>query len=103
MRNLLFFLLAVCFICPPKSYSDEGMWLPMLIERLNMDDMQIGSQGDRTGWEVYNACKNGGAIIATGHEHSYHRTKTLIDIENQNLNIDFNIFLYRCFLFVSRR
>ena len=45
--------------------------------------MQLGSKADQTGWEVYNACKNGGAIIATGHEHSYHRTKTLIDIENQ--------------------
>ena len=48
-----------------------------------MTEMQIGSKEDKTGWEVYNACKNGGAIIATGHEHSYHRTKTLIDIENQ--------------------
>ena len=49
----------------------------------NMNKMQMGSKKDQTGWEVYNACKNGGAIIATGHEHSYHRTKTLIDIENQ--------------------
>ena len=49
----------------------------------NMNKMQMGKKGDKTGWEVYNACKNGGAIIATGHEHSYHRTKTLIDIENQ--------------------
>ena len=52
---------------------------------LNMTDMQIGAEKNRddTGWEVYNACKNGGAIIATAHEHSYQRTKTLIDIENQ--------------------
>ena len=49
----------------------------------NMNKMQMGSKEDKTGWKVYNACKNGGAIIATGHEHSYHRTKTLIDIENQ--------------------
>ena len=49
----------------------------------NMNEIQLGSKADQTGWEVYNACKNGGAIIATGHEHSYHRTKTLIDIENQ--------------------
>ena len=51
---------------------------------LNMFDMQMNAKGkDDTGWEVYNACKNGGAIIATAHEHSYHRTKTLTDIENQ--------------------
>ena len=49
----------------------------------NMNEIQLGSKADQTGWEVYNACKNGGAIIATGHEHSYHRTKTLVDIENQ--------------------
>jgi hypothetical protein len=42
MRNLLFVLLSICFIFPPKSYSDEGMWLPMLIDRLNIDDMQRG-------------------------------------------------------------
>ena len=48
-----------------------------------MHDMQLGQKEDTAGWEVYENCKNGGAIIATGHEHSYHRTKTLIDIENQ--------------------
>ncbi|MAQ47557.1 MAG: serine protease [Flavobacteriales bacterium] len=42
MRNLLFVLLSICFIFPQKSYSDEGMWLPMLIDRLNIDDMQRG-------------------------------------------------------------
>ena len=36
-----------------------------------------------TGWGVYENCKNDGAIIATAHKHTYHRTKTLIDIENQ--------------------
>ena len=40
MRNLLFVLISICFIFSPKSYSDEGMWLPMLIERLNINDMQ---------------------------------------------------------------
>ena len=49
----------------------------------NMEEMQLGTKIDKTGWKVYESCKNGGAIIATGHEHTYHRTKTLIDIENQ--------------------
>ena len=35
------------------------------------------------GWEVYESCKNGGAIIVNGHLHSYARSKTLIDMENQ--------------------
>ena len=45
--------------------------------------MQIGAKEDSTGWEVYENCKNHGAIIATAEEHSYHRTKTIVDIENQ--------------------
>ena len=49
----------------------------------NMHEMQIGAKKDSTGWEVYENCKNHGAIIATAEEHSYHRTKTMIDIENQ--------------------
>ena len=40
MRNLLFIFLSICFIIPQPSQSDEGMWLPMLIKRLNIDDMQ---------------------------------------------------------------
>jgi len=49
----------------------------------NMQAMQVGSKSDETVWEVYEECRKGGAIIATGHEHSYERTKTLISIENQ--------------------
>jgi hypothetical protein len=36
--------------------------------------MQVGHKKDETGWEVYEACRKAGAIIATGHEHSYSRT-----------------------------
>ena len=43
----------------------------------NQNTMQIGSKGDEIGWAVYETCKNQGPSIATGHEHSYSRTKTL--------------------------
>ena len=49
----------------------------------NMTAMQLGMKDNQVGWEVYENCKNGGGIIATGHEHSYSRTKTLTDIKNQ--------------------
>ena len=49
----------------------------------NMAAMQVGGKIDEMGWGVYEACKNAGAIIATGHEHSYERTKTLVSIQNQ--------------------
>ncbi|MDP6603329.1 MAG: metallophosphoesterase [Rhodospirillales bacterium] len=44
----------------------------------NQRQMQLGEKGrrqsDKTGWGVYEACRAAGAIIATGHEHSYSRT-----------------------------
>lgn len=49
----------------------------------NQAAMQIGGKGNSTGWGPYEECREGGAIIATGHEHSYQRTKTLSSTQNQ--------------------
>ena len=65
--------------------DNEHMWRVCSWSE-NMHYMQLGVKPDKVGWEVYENCKNGGAIIATAHEHSYHRTKTLINIENQILD-----------------
>jgi len=43
----------------------------------NQQAMQAGGKPDEVGWEPYEACRGAGAIIQTGHEHSYARTKTL--------------------------
>ena len=42
-----------------------------------MADMQVGRQPDLTGWDIYEESRRGGAIVATGHEHSYSRTHLL--------------------------
>lgn len=47
--------------------------------------MQVGGKSDDAGWEVYEACRAGGAIIATGHEHSYSRTHLLSHMESQTI------------------
>ena len=52
----------------------------------NQNTMQVGSKTDEMGWAVYEMCRQQGAIIATAHEHTYHRTKTLTNI--QGLTID---------------
>lgn len=39
--------------------------------------IQAGTNGDGPGWAPYEACRAQGAIIATGHEHSYSRTHQL--------------------------
>jgi hypothetical protein len=51
----------------------------------NQQRMQVGGKRDETGWEVYEACRAGGAIIATGHEHSYSRTHLLSHMEMQTI------------------
>lgn len=51
----------------------------------NQEVMQVGGKTDETGWGVYEACRAGGAIIATGHEHSYSRTYLLSSMEQQTI------------------
>ena len=41
---------------------------------------------DDVGWGAYAEAIRGGAIVATGHEHSYARTRTLVDAENQTVD-----------------
>ena len=52
----------------------------------NQTKMQTGGKGNEVGWEAYELCREGGAIIATGHEHSYSRTKTLSAMETQTID-----------------
>jgi hypothetical protein len=49
----------------------------------NQAKMQVGGKGDEMGWAVYEACRQQGAIIQTAHEHTYHRTKTMTNTQNQ--------------------
>jgi predicted phosphodiesterase len=77
---------------PPGDQSHEAFITEQLGEseqiwkfcawHKNQNDMQVGDKGNEVGWEAYQACQNGGAIVATGHEHSYSRTKTLTDLGN---------------------
>ena len=43
--------------------------------------MQVGNKVNEVGYAVYEACREGGAIIATAHEHSYSRTHLLSNIK----------------------
>jgi predicted phosphodiesterase len=52
----------------------------------NQQAMQIGGKGDEMGWDVYETCRQLGAIIQTGHEHSYERTKTLTNAASQTVD-----------------
>ena len=65
--------------------ADDSVWSVCSWHK-NQNAMQVGSKSDSVGWGPYEACRVGGAILATGQEHSYSRTKTLIDTENQTVD-----------------
>jgi hypothetical protein len=62
--------------------ADDSVWSISAWHK-NMRRMQVGGKGDETGWGVYEESRRGGAIIATGHEHSYSRTHLLANVQNQ--------------------
>ncbi|MDT8393706.1 MAG: S46 family peptidase [Bacteroidales bacterium] len=40
MKKLLYILISFLLLAAPKAKADEGMWIPLLIDRLNYVDMQ---------------------------------------------------------------
>ena len=64
--------------------ADNSVW-SICSWHKNMRAMQIGGKTDETGWSVYEAARNGGAIIATAHEHSYSRTHLLSSMSAQTV------------------
>jgi len=69
--------------------QDPSIW-SICSWHLNQKALQVGWKEDRVGWGAYETCRQEGAIIATAHEHSYERTKTLsklIDIETQTVDL----------------
>ena len=53
----------------------------------NMNAMQIGGKSDQQGWGDYETCREQGALIVTGHEHSYERTRTLTNMMTQIIDV----------------
>jgi hypothetical protein len=64
--------------------ADDSIWSVSHWHR-NMELMQVGGKSDDTGWEVYEESRRGGAIVATGHEHSYSRTHLMSSFEMQEV------------------
>src|SRR5206468_4320950 len=62
--------------------SDDHIWRICSWHK-NQRAMQVGGKDDEIGWRVYETCKDLGAIIATAHEHSYQRTRTLTSMREQ--------------------
>ena len=65
---------------------------------------QLGYRGNEVGWGPYEACREGGAIVATAHNHVYARTHLLDDFENQSIASTSNTLVIekgKSFVFIS--
>jgi predicted phosphodiesterase len=65
--------------------SDNHIW-KVCNWHQNQNKLQVGGKGDEMGYAVYEACRQKGAIIITGHEHTYHRTKTMTNTSTQTID-----------------
>ena len=83
--------------------EDKSVW-SICSWHKNMHLMQVGKQEDATGWDVYEEARKGGAIIATGHDHSYGRTHLMNSFVNQTIASESNRMIItegQTFAFVS--
>jgi|GEM_PF-3308387 len=58
--------------------ASDAMWR-ICAWHTTMNEMQTGTKENESGWYVYEACRQGGAIIATAHEQAYSRTWLMED------------------------
>ena len=85
--------------------ADKSIWRICSWHK-NQRLMQVGGKQDEVGWGPYEECRKGGAIIATGHEHSYERTHLMDNIETQSIastSSTLRIDKGKTFVFVSGR
>jgi hypothetical protein len=59
--------------------ADNSIWSVCSWHK-NQRAMQVGTKSDEVGWNAYRECQSAGAIVSTGHEHSYSRTLTLTNV-----------------------
>ena len=111
MKNrILSLILIISFFSPITAKADEGMWLPMLINRLNANDMQKAGC-KLTADEIYNVNKAslkdaivsfGGfctgeiisdqGLILTNHHCGYDAIRAASSVENDHLTNGFWAF-----------
>jgi hypothetical protein len=72
------------FLASSLNNAPKGAWRICAWHK-NQRKMQVGGKTDETGWGSYSTCRQKGALIATGHEHSYSRTHLLSSMSNQTV------------------
>lgn len=72
------------FIANSLANAPAGAWRICAWHK-NQRLMQVGGKTDEVGWTAYENCRQRGAIIMTGHEHSYSRTHLLSSMQNRTI------------------
>lgn len=91
------------YIANSLNNSPAGAWRICAWHK-NQRDMQVGGKTDEVGWTAYETCRQKGAIISTGHEHSYSRTHLLSNMTNKTVAStasSFSVSPGKTFAFVS--
>ncbi|MGI9319470.1 MAG: metallophosphoesterase [bacterium] len=111
----LFFILSGIGTTIPKNDPDHVAYIRKQLAQTNsiwricswhksQKRMQVGEKGNEVGWKPFKACRKGGAIVATGHTHSYSRTHLMSSFKKQSIASTANKLVIeegRSFAFVS--
>ena len=68
-----------------KFKKDASTW-KICAWHKNQHKMQTARKGNSTYWGVYEECRKRGAMIVTGHSHTYSRSHLLRSIKNQKVS-----------------
>lgn len=62
---------------------------------------QLGSESTEVSLDMYNTCIKEGAIVMTGHNHSYGRTKPIRDAETKSVSSSYDLRKGKTMIFVN--
>ena len=68
-----------------SSFNDSDYAWRVCSWHKNQNAMQAYSKSNATGWDIYDACLDSGAMIAMGHAHTYSRTYLMTDFRTQSV------------------
>lgn len=85
----------VNFIRDSLAANSSALW-KVCAWHEQMATLQVGGKGDSTGYNPYEECRKAGAMVFTGHEHSYQRTKTLTSFSTQTVDSSCNSVTVVC-------
>lgn len=69
-----------------RAFENSSSLWRLCLWHKNMHNLQLGGKLDETGFGPYEECLRAGAMVFNGHEHSYARTRNLINMTRQTVD-----------------